>query len=611
MNIGSLVIFHGKSATVTAVNRDKIEIRIEGGATKSVRPKDVEFLHPGPVGALPPPELPAPDLAELAELLSGEKVSFAEFTQLAFDQNNAASAFAAYKILQQNLYFSGSVADGVTPLPGDVVAAKLAALHEKENQQAEREAFLDRIRSRAVTQEDFVRLREIEAVALGDAAGSRLMRDLEIEPTPEKAHRLLLDLGVWSPLRDPYPARMNVDVAPVALPLPPSRDDVERKDLTSMRALAIDNAGSNDPDDAVSFADGLLWVHVADPGCAIVFGDALDLEARRRGSSSYLPEGVTGMLPDEARLRFGLGLTETSPAISFGIEITDDGDAVLKTLCLSTVRVERFTYEDAAAIWEDAPLCEIRGALERFRARREANGALFLRLPEVDVQVVDGEVKIIPTPVTPERELVANAMLAAGQAVARYAAEQGVPFPFVTQTEPETDERGTSLVAMYALRHNAAPSVLSLTPGKHSGLGLTPYARVTSPLRRYADLLAHYQLRRMILQQAPLSVEEMESAITPSEKAAADRRKLERYANEYFLMIYWLNHPDWNGEGVVIDRQSDRFTVAIEEFAYEYKSRYQGKFKIGDTVQLQFVTADPVTLKSVFHFSACSAPESK
>ena len=36
-NAGALVVYHGKSAQVSAVSADKIEIRIEGGASKSVR----------------------------------------------------------------------------------------------------------------------------------------------------------------------------------------------------------------------------------------------------------------------------------------------------------------------------------------------------------------------------------------------------------------------------------------------------------------------------------------------------------------------------------------------------------------------------------------------
>ena len=68
-NAGALVVYHGKSAQVSAVSADKIEIRIEGGASKSVRAKDIEFLHPGPVSSLPPRALPEPDCCEIMELM--------------------------------------------------------------------------------------------------------------------------------------------------------------------------------------------------------------------------------------------------------------------------------------------------------------------------------------------------------------------------------------------------------------------------------------------------------------------------------------------------------------------------------------------------------------
>ena len=81
---GTLVLYKSHAAAVRAVNGDKLEIAIEGGASKSVRPKDITFLHRGPVSALPPAELPAPDCAELVELMDGETLPFAEFLACAY-----------------------------------------------------------------------------------------------------------------------------------------------------------------------------------------------------------------------------------------------------------------------------------------------------------------------------------------------------------------------------------------------------------------------------------------------------------------------------------------------------------------------------------------------
>lgn len=55
---------------------------------------------------------------------------------------------------------------------------------------------------------------------------------------------------------------------------------------------------------------------------------------------------------------------------------------------------------------------------------------MFIRLPEADIQLVGGKVAVTPVEVTPERELVANAMLAAGAAVAVFAVEHDIPMPF-------------------------------------------------------------------------------------------------------------------------------------------------------------------------------------
>ena len=157
---------------------------------------------------------------------------------------------------------------------------------------------------------------------MGRSENSRLMRELEIEATPEKEHQLLLRLGVWDELADPYPARAGIELENPSLALPPLPDE-PREDLTDMISLAIDNEGSADPDDAISFADGLLWVHVADPASVVTYGSELDLACVRSGANLYLPEKIVHMLPPEATAVFGLGLNEISPALSFGIRITE------------------------------------------------------------------------------------------------------------------------------------------------------------------------------------------------------------------------------------------------------------------------------------------------
>ena len=592
---GVLALYHGKTATVSAVTKDKIEIRIEGGSTKSVRPKDLEYLHPGPVSALPPKTLPEPNLEELLELIEGETLPFPEFAELAYGNRSADAFYSAWLLLEDGTYFTGSVESGVTPRPRAEIDAALAAAREKEEKQLRRAELLERIRSGSLLPDDLPAMREIEQVAFGEAASSRLLKELDVEAAPQKAHGLLLRLGVWDHFVNPHPRRAGIDLGNPDIPLGPLPDE-ERVDLTHLAALAIDDEGSNDPDDAIGYEDGLLWVHVADPAALVTPGSAADDEAMNRGENLYLPEGISHMLPPEATAVFGLGLQPVSPALSFAVRISDSGEATLEKMVLSRIRAERLTYEGAAAHWDKTPLCELRPMLERFKEKRRADGALFIDLPEVKIRVENNEVAITPIGITPERELVANAMLAAGSAVARYADEHGIPLPFATQVPPDAAELPAGVepgpATMFALRRSCPPSVVATVSGPHSGLGLACYARVTSPLRRYGDLLAHQQLRRVIKGEDPLTMEYLDARLAVSEREALARRRLERQSNEFWTQVFLALHPDYRTEAILVLRQDDRLTYLIPELAYEFKNRFGGKIALGEHVPIQLARSD-------------------
>ena len=600
MNNGTLAVYKGKAAVITAVGKDKIEIRTQDGKSSSVRMKDLELLHAGPVVSLSFPPPPQTDWNELVELADENGFSFAEFTELAYGENTPAAAWYAWNALNEGIYFTGSPADGVKLQSPEKREELLRKQEEKESRKKQREELVERIRSNSLQSEDLKFLREIEAVGNGESENSSLMRELNIESVPEKAHALLCRLGIWDELYDPWPRRMGVDISMPQAELGDPDSSEEREDLTGHTCYAIDDASSSDPDDAVAFADGLLYVHVADPASAVTPGSDADEEASWRGESSYLPEIQVPMLPEGAVEKFGLGLSEKTPAMTFVIRIDEEGYPHLERIALSVIRAERHSYESAAASLMETPeFIAMRDALERFRLRRMADGALFIKLPEVKTRLQDGAITFTPCPVTPERELVANAMLCAGAATAAFMYDEGIPFPFVTQATPDIDldTLGDSLADMFQLRRSCSAGVTGVTAGKHSGLGLTPYSRVTSPLRRYADLLAHQQIRRYLKKEPLLDLEYIEKRLVRADEAGTMRHKLEKYANEYFLLHYFKRHPQWQGRGTVVEKQGERLTVLIPEFAYCCKCRFNGGIREGDEVELLYNAADPVEMK--------------
>jgi exoribonuclease-2 len=191
----------------------------------------------------------------------------------------------------------------------------------------------------------------------------------------------------------------------------PALPDEARRDLTHLAAFAIDDADSTDPDDAISWENGRLWVHVADVAALVPPGSPADEEARARGANLYLPEGTLHMLPMAATAALGLGLQEISPALSFGIDLAADGTVAQVEITPSWVRVTRLTYDEAEHRLTEAPFDQLYALAERSVTRRWANGAIELELPEVKVRIVEGQVVIKPLPSLRSRTLVREAML--------------------------------------------------------------------------------------------------------------------------------------------------------------------------------------------------------
>jgi exoribonuclease-2 len=253
------------------------------------------------------------------------------------------------------------------------------------------------------------------------------------------------------------------------------------------------------------------------------------------------------------------------------------------------IRAQRLTYEEVDLRLDEEPFAGLRALGGRSRARRESAGATSLELPEVSVRVIDGAVIIRPVLRLVSRALVTDAMVLAGEAVARFCLERDLPIPFVSQ--PRSDSGGgpsgaQGLAAMYARRRTFRPTRLSTDPEPHSGLGLEFYTRVTSPLRRYSDLLVHQQLRAWLMGRLPLSAQEVTERIAESEMASAAVRRAERLSNLHWKLIYLKEHPDWRGDGVVVAKEERKDAVLIPDLALETRMRLKADPGLDSRLQL-------------------------
>jgi exoribonuclease-2 len=156
-------------------------------------------------------------------------------------------------------------------------------------------------------------------------------------------------------------------------------------------------------------------------------------------------------------------------------------------------------------------------------------------------------------------------MLMAGEATARFALKHQISLAFSSQEGPEEEEFSGGMAGMYARRRTMKRSQLTGVPAPHTGLGLELYAQVTSPLRRYLDLVIHQQLRAYRRGEPLLAAQAILERVGAAESLTGNVRQAERLSNKHWTLVYLLQHPDWQGQGVVVEKQGPRATLLIPE----------------------------------------------
>jgi len=130
------------------------------------------------------------------------------------------------------------------------------------------------------------------------------------------------------------------------------------------------------------------------------------------------------------------------------------------------------------------------------------------------------------------------------------------------------------------------PRVLSTKPGRHQGLGLDTYTQVTSPLRRYTDLLAHLQIRAFLRGGKPLSSEEVMAHLGAGDAAATAVSHAERFSKNHWKMIYLSGKKDSVWDAVALEQKGNRWAVIIPSLALETQVPLQRDVLPNDEVKL-------------------------
>ena len=622
----SLVLYKNQPALLQEVSTDKYTILYctalpsPGGkpaqfTTQKVREKDIELLFETTSGEktllvqLLQVSEDAKAMQEriepLYELLSEEEdsfttpVSFADLQDYA-DVKTAQDSWLLYKALKNTLFFTEQDSLSFMLQTKEVIARQEEKNRAKEAELENRSAFIQRLKAKKLNwPADAQLMQDVEALALGQSDKSKTMKEAGFTETPEKAHELLLDTGVWTVTKNPYPTRWGLSTQSATQRLAPPPE--EERITLEQEAYAIDNQWSTDPDDAIAFDGQYVWVHIADPASSVYTDSPIDIAARHRGATLYIPEGAVRMLAEDSLEDYALGLTPLSRALSFCIELDENG-AVLSCKVLKTlVKVKRYTYEEAD-IQKDSPqLAPLYAIARRNEQRRLKAGAVSITLPEVHISVTDGIVNISPALSWESNNVVREFMLLAGEAVAKFAFKNGIPFPFVSQEKPDLPTNILDGYAgQYQLRRCMRSRSLGVTPMQHAGLGLGMYTQVTSPLRRYSDLVAHQQLRAFIDGRPLLNKDTMLERIAAGDAAAGASVKAERKSNLHWTLVYLTQNPQWEGDAVVVELKGKQALCLIPSLAQETLLTPSRTVALNDTIKVRAGNIDIPTLSVNF-----------
>jgi ribonuclease R len=367
-----------------------------------------------------------------------------------------------------------------------------------------------------------------------------------------------------------------------------------RRDLTALQTFTVDPATARDFDDAVSAqreGDGArVWIHIADVAAHLRPGSPLDVEARRRANSTYVPGTVEPMLPhalssDACSLAPGVERL----AVTAEIELGPGAKARSARFYRSRIRSDaRLDYEQLDAIFAgraEAP----EAVAEPLKAARDVAAALgeHRGATSLDVESAEPEFRFDAkgnvtaarrVAQTESHRLIERLMILTNEQVAEFLQHRGVPSIYRVHAQPDPARIERLLEQLAALGVPTPPLRQGLSPrgagemaaeasrlvrreaarrghgreaytslvlrslkqasysernSGHAGLGSEAYTHFTSPIRRYPDLVVHRALLAALGEgeEAPRLAEARDVA---AECSASEREsaKIERGADD-------------------------------------------------------------------------------
>lgn len=334
----------------------------------------------------------------------------------------------------------------------------------------------------------------------------------------------------------------------------------KRHDFKDLRVYCIDSEEAHEIDDGVSIEDQgsgkyTLHIHIADP--AALFSESVSKEqngviddvlkiAFDRCFTTYLPDAVSPMFPKAFTKVCDLGHSgQGTQTLTFSIDLKMKDDAVellhdSYKIRLGSVSnfpkvtynlVDKYLAEPGCGTGDPIVLEELRlmyriAQLLR-KSRIQKDGAVVFgtgfNQGLVAVSPVDQEISFYDQKESQSTLLVSEIMILANTLAGRFFVEKNIPGIFRAYQPLEL--RGQAHQEYKRMTENIKREILPTTkdismlgsllnssfysehPSVHAMIGAPQYLTVTSPLRRFPDIINHLQIHR-VLRGLPLCFSE-------------------------------------------------------------------------------------------------------
>lgn len=322
------------------------------------------------------------------------------------------------------------------------------------------------------------------------------------------APRLLEKCGAIPSSHDYHFNRFLLEYFPEGTGFGPLDADVELSDLAELpvaevTAFSIDDATTTEIDDAFSVTPLTLGsfrigIHIAAPALGIAPGSPLDKVVAKRLSTVYLPGNKITMLPEAVIHHYTLGEERLCPVLSMYLDVADDFTITATHSCIEQVKIaanlrhdtleQHFNEYTLAGDNLNHPFGKELRALWNFACKMEASRG---KASDSNNEKIDYSFNVKDDHVTiserrrgsPIDKVVAELMIYVNTEWGKQLADGGVAGIYRNQSGGKVR--------------------MSTSPAPHQGLGVSQYAWISSPLRRYVDLINQRQLIALLRREMP------------------------------------------------------------------------------------------------------------